>query len=84
MPHIAERHPNILFDSGVMLPVAHLTDLFVKKVGAHRLMLGTDFYSFPKLFNHPFPIYEFLGSDMTDEQCAAVLGGNARKLLSLP
>jgi hypothetical protein len=41
------------------------------------------FYSSPKLFSHPFPIYELLASDPDDQQCADILGGNARTLLKL-
>jgi predicted TIM-barrel fold metal-dependent hydrolase len=83
MPHIASRHANVLFDTGVMISVAHLIESFVRQVGAHRLLLGTDFYATPKLFNHPFPIYELVASDLSDEDCAAILGGNARRLLGV-
>ena len=82
MTYLASKHPNIIFDTGVMISVAHLVESFVARIGAHRLLLGTDFYSFPKLFNHPFPIYELLSSSLTDEECAAILGGNARALFA--
>lgn len=84
MPYLAGKHPNIVFDTGVMVPVSHLIESFVQKLGAHRLLLGTDFYSSPKLFSHPFPIYELLASDLTDQQCRDILGDNARRLLGLP
>lgn len=83
MPHLAARHPNILFDTGVMVPVSHLLETFVRKVGADRLLLGTDFYSSPKLFNTPFPLYEILASDLSDTECRAILYGNACRLLGL-
>lgn len=83
MPHIARRQPNIVFDTGVMISVAHLIESFVRQAGAQRLLLGTDFYAAPKLFNQPFPIYELLASDLSDEDCAQILGGNARRLLGL-
>ncbi|CAO3363382.1 amidohydrolase family protein [Azospirillum palustre] len=83
MPHIARRHPNILFDTGVMVPVSHMIERFVREAGAHRLLLGTDFYSSPKLFSVPFPLLEILASDLTDGDCAEILGGNARRLLGL-
>jgi predicted TIM-barrel fold metal-dependent hydrolase len=83
MPYLAERHPNIIFDTGVMVSVSHLIEIFVRRVGAHRLLLGTDFYSFPKLFNTAFPLNEILESDLTDDECRTILSGNARRLLSL-
>jgi uncharacterized protein len=84
MPYLASKHPNIVFDTGVMVPVSHMVENFVRKIGAHRLLLGTDFYSSPKLFSHPFPVYELLASDLSDEECADILGNNARRLLKLP
>ena len=83
MPYLASKHPNIVFDTGVMVPVAHLIEGFVQKIGPERLLLGTDFYSSPKLFSHPFPIYELLASDISDAACDSILGGNARRLLGL-
>jgi len=83
MPYLASKHPNIVFDTGVMVPVSHLVESFVAKVGAERLLLGTDFYSSPKLFSHPFPVYELLASDLTHGDCEKILGGNARQLLGL-
>lgn len=83
MPYLASKHPNIIFDTGVLVSVSHLIEIFVRKVGAHRLLLGTDFYSFPKLFNTAFPLNEILASDLTDEECRAILYGNAKRLLSI-
>jgi len=83
MPYLASKHPNIIFDTGVLVSVSHLIETFVRKVGAERLLLGTDFYSFPKLFNTAFPLNEILSSDLTDEECQSILFGNARRLLSL-
>ncbi len=83
MPYLASKHPNIVFDTGVMVPVSHMVENFVRTVGADRLLLGTDFYSSPKLFSHPFPVYELLASDISDEDCSKILGDNARRLLKL-
>jgi len=65
------------------VPVSHMLETFVARVGAERLLLGTDFYSSPKLFSHPFPLYEILASDLSDADCALALGGNARRLLGI-
>lgn len=66
-------------DSAVFDPRA--LRLLVEVMGAERVMLGTDF---------PFPLGELEpGStvracrELTDEQCAAVLGGNARRFFAL-
>ena len=83
MPYLASKHPNIVFDTGVMIPVAHMLENFVKSAGAERLIMGTDFYSSPKLFSFPFPIHEILASDMSDDECKLILGGNARSLLGI-
>jgi predicted TIM-barrel fold metal-dependent hydrolase len=83
MTYLATKHPNIVFDTGVMVSVAHLIESFVARNGAERLLLGTDFYSMPKLFNHPFPIYELLESELDDAQVQAILGDNGRRLLGI-
>lgn len=82
MTYLASKHPNIVFDTGVMVSVAHLVENFVAEIGAERLLLGTDFYSTPKLFNHPFPVYELIKSNLTPDQCRMILGGNARRLFA--
>jgi uncharacterized protein len=84
MPYLASRHPNIVFDTGVMVSVGHLIETFIAEVGAERLVLGTDYYSEPQLFSHPFPVAELLASDLDDAVVAEVLGGTARRLLGLP
>lgn len=83
MPYIASRHPNIMFDTGVMVSVGHLIESFIAVAGAERLLLGTNYYSQPQLFNSPFPVTEFLNSNLSPVELSKILGGNARKLLGL-
>ncbi|MGK8642565.1 amidohydrolase family protein [Brucella anthropi] len=83
MPYIASRHPNIMFDTGVMVSVGHLIEKFITVAGEDRLLLGTNYYSQPQLFNSPFPVTEFLNSDLEPATLTKILGGNARKLLGL-
>jgi len=84
MPYLASRHQNIVFDTGVMVSVGHLIENFIDQVGAERLVLGTDYYSEPQLFSHPFPVAELLASELSDTVLAEVLGGTARRILGLP
>lgn len=83
MPYIASRHPNIMFDTGVMVSVGHLIENFISVAGAERTLLGTNFYSQPQLFNTPFPVSEFLNSNLPPDALRMILGGNARKILGL-
>ncbi|MCO5066676.1 MAG: amidohydrolase family protein [Rhizobiaceae bacterium] len=83
MSLIASRHENIIFDTGVLTSAGHSLEKFVKTAGAHRMLLGTDFYTKPKLFSFPFPLAEVLHSDFTHEEKEAILGGNARRLFGV-
>lgn len=78
---MAQRCPNILFDTALLTSVAHGLDQFVETVGADRLLLGTDFYTSPRLYQVPFPLYELINLGLADDDLAAVLGGNAKELI---
>lgn len=84
LPHVAEKHPNIAFDTAVMVSVGHMMDRFIEMAGSDRLCLGTNFYSSPRLFRTPFPLAELKEMDLDPDTLAAVLGGNARRILGLP
>jgi predicted TIM-barrel fold metal-dependent hydrolase len=83
MPYLASKHPNIVFDTGVLMSVGHSIKNFLNTVGPERLLLGTDYYSDPELFNVAFPILELLASDIDDKSLRMIFGGNARRLLGL-
>lgn len=83
MPYLAERHPNLLFDTAVATSGSHMIPQFVERVGAGRLLFGSDFYSTPKHFENPFVLYELLQGDLDQSEIAAILGQNARALLGL-
>ncbi|SHK73640.1 hypothetical protein SAMN05443637_11158 [Pseudonocardia thermophila] len=78
---IAKQCPNLLFDTALLASVAHGLDAFVEAVGPERLLLGTDFYTQPRLYQVPFPLYEVLNLGLTDDELAAILSGNARRLI---
>ncbi len=83
MIHLAKNNENILFDTGVLISVAHMLAEFVDTVGADRLLLGTDFYSTPQLFCSPFPIGELNAMELSEAQLEAICSDNARRLLRL-
>jgi len=83
MPYLAERHANWLFDTGVAISVSHAIPAFIKRVGAERLLFGSDFYSSPRFFDIPFALYELLNSTVDEASIEAVLRGNALRLLGL-
>jgi predicted TIM-barrel fold metal-dependent hydrolase len=83
LPHIAANHPNIAFDTAVMISVGHMIDRFIETAGSDRLCLGTNFYSFPRLFSTPFPLAEIHELGLAPDALRAVLGGNARRILGL-
>lgn len=78
---IAKRCPNVAFDTALLTSVAHGLDAFVDAVGADRLLLGTDFYTQPRLYRVPFPIYELINLGLAADDLAAVLAGNANRLV---
>jgi predicted TIM-barrel fold metal-dependent hydrolase len=83
MAPMASRCPNVFFDTGVLTAVAHGLAAFIDEVGPGRLLFGTDFYSSPRLFHVPFPLYEVLNMGLSDDELGLVLGGNTRRLLGV-
>ncbi|MGE3619167.1 MAG: amidohydrolase family protein [Acidimicrobiia bacterium] len=83
MPYLASKHPNIAFDTAMMVSCGHFIDDFVAKIGAERLCFGTDFYSSPRLFGVPLPLVETRALGFTRAQEDAILGGNAQRILGL-
>lgn len=76
MEDIAERCPNVLFDTSIAFPLTRPIDNFVKRFGAERVIFGTDFYARPRLYNYPSVLGELLHSPMPQEDLDAILGGN--------
>jgi len=80
---VAEVAPNIVFDTSLSYNFDFIED-FAVRFGAHRVVFGTDLYSFPvgRRISHLLPQIE--ASSLSDADKAAVLGGTARRLLRVP
>ena len=79
--HVGRFHPNIWFDTAVLLPVGTMLESFCEEVGADRLIYGSDLYVDPPTYRFPFALFEILASDIGPEDKQAILGGNARRLV---
>jgi uncharacterized protein len=80
---VADVAPNVVFDTSLSYNFDFIED-FVLRFGAHRVVFGTDLYSFPvgRRISHLLPQIE--ASTLPAADKAAVLGGTARRLLRVP
>jgi predicted TIM-barrel fold metal-dependent hydrolase len=77
---LAEIVPNVVFDTSLSYSFDFIED-FAVRFGAERVVFGTDLYSWPvgRRISHLLP--QIVASDLRQEDKAAILGGNARRLL---
>jgi predicted TIM-barrel fold metal-dependent hydrolase len=80
---VAEVAPNIVFDTSLSYNFDFIED-FARRFGVERVVFGTDLYSHPvgRRISHLLPQIE--ASSLSDEEKAAILGANARRLLRVP
>ena len=81
MPEVSEALRNVYFDSAAS-PFLYVPDVFanaINLVGADKVLFGTDY----PLISQKRLLAQVEGQGLEDEVKAAVLGGNAQKLLSL-
>ena len=80
---VGELAPNVVFDTSLSYNFDFIED-FARQFGAHRVVFGTDLYSHPvgRRISHLLPQIEACGLSTDDK--AAILGGNARRLLGVP
>lgn len=81
MPEVASSLANVYFDTAAspFLYDANIFATVTSLVGADRILLGSDY----PLLRARRLMSEIRGSSMTEEEQAAVLGGNGEKLLKL-
>ncbi len=79
---VAEVAPNVVFDTSLSYNFDFIED-FVRRFGADRVAFGTDLYSWPVGRRISHLLDQIVGSDLTEEEKAAVLGGTARRLFGL-
>jgi predicted TIM-barrel fold metal-dependent hydrolase len=80
--HVAELAPNVVFDTSLSYNSDFIED-FARQFGAHRVVFGTDLYSYPvgRRISHLLP--QIVESALPHDDKAAILGGNARRILGL-
>lgn len=79
---LAERRPNLLFDTSLALNFGLITPVIARH-GHHRIVYGSDTYSWP-VGTHPSHVLpQILDADMSDEAKAAILGETLRALFHL-
>jgi predicted TIM-barrel fold metal-dependent hydrolase len=80
---VAEIAPNIVWDTSLSYNFDFIED-FARRFGADRVVFGTDLYSHPvgQRISHLLP--QIVASALCDDDKAAILGGNARRLLKVP
>ncbi|MBW1924122.1 MAG: amidohydrolase [Deltaproteobacteria bacterium] len=90
---LAKEFPNVFFDTSAVIPgnetgdplegLSSFTDreavAFIRKIGVDRVLFGSDYPWF-----HPgWDLRRFLRLPFTEEEKAALLGANARRILGL-
>jgi predicted TIM-barrel fold metal-dependent hydrolase len=83
VPHVAERRPNLYFDTALAHGVGFALNL-IARCGPDRVLYGSDLYSsasgVPALTEL---LPDLLAAPLEDAHKAAVLGGNAARILGL-
>jgi predicted TIM-barrel fold metal-dependent hydrolase len=83
IPVVAERRPNLLFDTALAHGLGFVAAL-VDRCGPHRVVFGSDLYS--RQGNRPglsHLLDDLLGWEIPGDHLAAILAGNIRQVLAL-
>lgn len=79
---IAEVAPNVVFDTSLSYNFDFAED-FAVRFGADRVVFGTDLYSYPVGRRISHLLEQIQQSALSNEDKAAILAGNARRLFGL-
>ena len=79
---VAKRTTNILFDTAHVRGPAYVKQ-FVEAVGAHRMVFGSLFYSYPASYEHCATLAEIKAAKISDEDKEKILGLNAKRLFKI-
>jgi predicted TIM-barrel fold metal-dependent hydrolase len=77
---VARRYPNLVFDTAMAFNVSAVVQ-FAAAVGTDRLLFGSDIYSHPIVFATMTTPEALAGAGFAAEDLAAILGGNAERIL---
>lgn len=77
---LADRFPQLYFDTAICFPLLRLLDRFVDRFGSERLLFGTDSYADPATYNHPAVRDELRASSLSDADLQNVFWNNAARL----
>jgi predicted TIM-barrel fold metal-dependent hydrolase len=81
--HVAELAPNLVFDTSLSYNFDFIED-FARRFGAERVVFGTDLYSHPVGRRISHLLAQIEQCSLNEDEKAAILGGNARRLLRVP
>jgi predicted TIM-barrel fold metal-dependent hydrolase len=82
MRRIAERCPNVVFDTSFVRPIGRVIESFAAAFGAERLMYGSDLVPYAHaIYRIPPAIVDIVESDrLSEEQKRQILWGTAERL----
>jgi predicted TIM-barrel fold metal-dependent hydrolase len=83
LPRVAERNPNLYFDTALALNFELLVEPVIRAVGADRFVYGSDTYSAPYNTRPAHVLEDLLAMGLDHDATAAILGGTLRRLLRL-
>jgi predicted TIM-barrel fold metal-dependent hydrolase len=78
--HAAADMPNVAFDTALLLPALDAIRAFCARVGAERLVYGSDLLVTPPSEHFPWPLFEILASPITEDDRGLVLASNIRRI----
>jgi predicted TIM-barrel fold metal-dependent hydrolase len=79
---VAELAPNLVFDTSLAYDISPALRL-IERFGHHRVVFGTDLYSYPLGYKHSTVLAHFLESGLEPQALQDVLAGTAERILGL-